>query len=204
MAVNLYLDVSDALEGVEYMKQMLGTEAANNALRHTVYDTAKKVKTIVGDEVPQDYDVSSSWVKKQVGSPVWQGGGSEVSIRIPIKGARGSIGGTFGASGGKRGWAAARGGRYKVKARIVKGTQSVLPSTMDHQSAGMPPFRNIGSKLGKATFVRKGKARFPIVSVKGLSVAQMPMNRSREDIENEIQDYMAKRLAHYFQLGWGK
>ena len=201
--VNLYFDVSDALEGVEFMKQMVSGETADEILRHTVYDTAKKVKTIVGKEIPEDYNVTSSWVKKQVGAPVW-GGGSEVSIRIPIKGTRGSIGGTFGASGGARGWAAVRKGRYKVKTRIVKGTQSVLPATMDHQSAGMPPFRNIGSKLGKATFVRKGKARLPIVSVKGLSVAQMPLNRSREDVENEIQDYMAKRLAHYFQRSWGK
>lgn len=204
MAVNLHVDISDALNAIEYAKSVLSKDAANEVLRRTMNDAGRKVKSIAGKEIPQDYHVTSSWVTKQVGWPQPLGG-AQIGVRIPIKGPRAVIGGgQFSASGGAHGWNSVRRGRYKIKAKIVKSETSVLPARMDHQSSvGNAPFRNLGSKLGKVTFVRQGKKRFPIVRVTGLSVAQMPMNRSRDDMEHEIQRVVEDRLVHHFKRLWG-
>ena len=64
---------------------------------------------------------------------------------------------------------------------------------------GEPPFRNLGSKLGKKTFTRAGKARLPIMKVVGIAIPQMPMNRSEDDVQEDIKIYMQKRIEYEFQ-----
>ena len=141
--------------------------------------------------------VTPAVVGKHIGNgKVSMGGGaSGPSCVIPIRGHKGSIGGFYGASGGAHGWRAARRGRYKVNAKILRGKVSTLPAVMSHQG-GNPPFRNLGSKLGGVTFTRKGKARFPIAKVVGIAVPQMPMNRAQAAVQENIQSFLMERLEH--------
>ena len=64
---------------------------------------------------------------------------------------------------------------------------------------GQAPFRNLGSKLGGLTFTRAGKGRFPILKVVGISVAQMPTNRSESEVQADIKAYLEKRMEHELQ-----
>ena len=155
------------------------------------------MKTILKQDIPQDYEVKPAWVGSHVKSPRTQmvGGRLGVSCCIPIDGTRASIGGRYSATGGAHGWNAVHRKRYKINAKMLKGKTSTLPEEMSHQG-GNPPFRNLGSKLGGATFTRVSKERLPIVRVVGLSVPQMPLNRSRDEVQEDIMDTLMKRLEH--------
>lgn len=205
MAVYLDIDVSEAKSMIDALRKVHTDAEFEKILRRAVYRTGGRVKTILKTELPQDYEVKPMWVASHVGSPqiTIGGGGLGVSCNIPIDGSRGSIGGRFRASGGSHGWNAKRGKRYKVNAKIVKGQGSTLPSTMKHQG-GNPPFRNLGSKLGGVTFTRVGKGRFPIARVVGLGVPQMPLNRSQDDVQEQILDTLIKRLEHEHQYLIGR
>ena len=201
MAVYLDIDISDAKAKIDALRLVHTPEEMNKLLRRAVDRTGSRVKTILKTEIPQDYEVKPTWVASHVGKPKTTvgGGGLGVSCNIPIDGHRGSIGGRYGASGGSHGWKAVRRGkRYKISAKIVKGSKSTMPATMRHQG-GNPPFRNLGSKLGGVTFTRAGKERFPIVRVVGLGVPQMPLNRSKDDVQEEIMETLMKRLEHEHQ-----
>ena len=195
MAVNntLYIDVSELQKAADAMRLALSPAGAQRMLHDTIVDTGRRVKTIIGQEVPRAYEVKKSWVRRQVGAPRF-GGEGELSAEIPLFGARGVHGGTFHATGGLR----SRTGRNPVHVRIVNGRTTTLPPVMSHQG-GQPPFRNPRSRrLGNVVFTRKTARPYPIARVAGLSLPQMPMNRSREDVERDIYDYMARRLAHHF------
>lgn len=196
-AIYLDIDISDAKKTIDALRAVHTEHEMNQLLYRAFKRTGGRVKTILRQEIPQDYEVKASWVGSHVGSPrtTIGGGGMGVSCSIPIDGSRGSIGGRFKASGGAHGWNAARGKRYKINAKIVKGQGSTLPSEMSHQGRN-PPFRNLGSSLGGATFTRTGKDRFPIARVVGLGVPQMPLNRSKEDVQEDIMETLMKRLEH--------
>lgn len=199
MAGGVYLDVdiSDAKDMIDALRAVHTEHEMNQLLYRAFQRTGAKVKTILKTELPKEYEVKPTWVGSHVGSPKTQlgGGGLGVSCSIPIDGARGSIGGRFNASGGAHGWNATRGRRYKINAKIVKGQSSTLPSEMSHQG-GNPPFRNLGSRLGGATFTRVGEDRLPIARVVGLGVPQMPLNRSEDDVQDSIMETLMKRLEH--------
>lgn len=191
------IDISDATAMINALKVVHTQHEFELLMFRAFKRTGSTVKTILRKELPQDYEVKPSWVGSQVGSPRTQmgGGGIGVSCIIPINGARGSIGGRFSASGGAHGWKAVRRGRYKINAKIVKGQGSTMPPVMSRQG-GQPPFRNLGSSLGGATFTRVGKGRLPIARVVGLGVPQMPLNRSEDDVQERIMDTLMKRLEH--------
>lgn len=193
--VYLDLDISDAKEKIEALRKVHTEAEMKKLLRRAITRTSGRVRTILKTEIPKDYEVKPTWVASHVGNPRMTDGGSiGVGCVIPIDGHRGSIGGRYRASGGAHGWnAVKRGKRYKINARIVKGGASTMPKQMSHQG-GNPPFRNLGSKLGGATFTRVGKERFPIARVVGLGVPQMPLNRSKDDVQEEIGSYLQKRL----------
>lgn len=199
MAGGIYLDIdiSDAQEMIAALRAVHTEQEMNKLLYRAFQRTGKKVKTILKTELPKKYEVKPTWIGSQVGRPNTQigGGGLGVSCSIPISGARGSIGGRYSASGGAHGWNAARGRRYKITAKIVKGQGSTLPGEMSHQG-GNPPFRNLGSSLGGATFTRTGEDRLPIARVVGLGVPQMPLNRSEEDVQDSIMETLMERLEH--------
>jgi len=187
----LEIDVTDAMELVKDLRRALTPKEVELLEMRAIKRTAQRVKTIVGKEVPKDYEVKTRQVTSHIGGPRISLAGGGVNCVIPIDGSRLSIGGTYRASGGRRGWNTKR--PYRVKARIVKGETSGLPMRMKHQG-GQPPFRNLS--FSTAAFTRKGKRRLPIAPVVGLAVPQMPMNRSKDDIQAEIVEHLKKRLEH--------
>lgn len=194
-AIYLDVDISDAKAKIEALRAVHTEREMNQLLYRAFKRTGSHVKTILKRQLPQDYEVTPTWVGSQVGSTQTTigGGGMGVSCVIPIDGTRGSIGGRFKASGGAHGWNATHRKRYKINAKIVKGQASTLPSEMSHQG-GNPPFRNLGSSLGGATFTRTGEDRLPIARVVGLGVPQMPLNRSKEDVQEDIMETLMDRL----------
>lgn len=193
MAAYLEVDMSDAQELIHALRVVHTRDNFERLMHRVITRTGGKVKRILADEIPQDYEVTKTQVRKAVGAPRMSGGSA--GCTIPINGARLIIGDEFHATGGSHGWNTLRRKRYKIKAKMVKGATSVLPTEMTHQG-GNPPFRNLGSKLGGATFTRKGQARTPIVRVAGISIPQMPMNRSKEDVQDEIMKFMIERMEH--------
>ncbi len=188
----LYIDVSDLQKKVEGMKLTLSEAGAKRMLRDTISNTGRKVKSIIRQEVPKKYEAKPSWVGSQIGK-ARNGGAGDLSAVIPIHGARGVAGARFPAKGGIKG----RGARASVK--LLKGQYSDLPPKMAHQGNN-PPFRNPKSdKLGGVVFTRRTSKPKPIVRVAGLSVPQMPMNKSKEDVTKDIYEYMEKELDRNFK-----
>lgn len=205
---NLYIDVSEVVTLANDLSKKLSPEQGREMLRRTVWDTGKHVKTILKEDVPKEYEVSAGWVGKHVGPPRAGGGGGEISVVIPLKGARGSIGGTFPAGGGahkvqatqvhmKDGTVRSRKAYWRVSrvhAHIVRGSSSVLPERMSHQG-GNPPFL-----AGGVGFTRTTPKRLPIAHVVGLALPQMPLNRAEDEVREDIEKYMEKRLMHHFSF----
>lgn len=191
--IYLEIDVSDAARMIKALRAVHTESEMRLLLRRVFVRTGKTVKRILKEELPKEYVVTPGWVGSQVGAPRMGGGLGAIGCTIPITGKRGSIGGRYSASGGAHGWNAVRRGRYRINASIVRDGASTMPPVMSHQG-GNPPFRNLGSSLGGVAFTRKGKDRFPIAKVVGLAVPQMPLNRSKEDVQDEIMDTLMKRL----------
>ncbi len=180
----LELDVSDVQRMANQLRQFMSEAAFKTMLRRTVSNTGRKVKSIIRKEVPKIYQADGGWVASAVGAPR-NGGGGGISCVIPIKGSRGTLGSRFPAQGG---------GKAGVQAMLLRGSWSSLPSHLPHQG-GNPPFFAMGIVM-----TRKTNRSHPIVRVSGLAVPQMPMNRSRASVENEIINYMGKELERQFNL----
>lgn len=202
----IYVDISDLKDKITSIKNTLNKKQFETVLRRTFNEAGRKVKTIVRREVPKQYSVKASWAGEAVGKPEKIGGG-QIGVVIPIKGVRGSIGGTFATAGSatnitpggaygtskKKGYHKLRGKRAaKIRAKIYKGQLSTMPGAMKHQG-GNPPFLAKG-----IAFTRKTDKDRPIVRVVGLSVPQMPLNKSKDDIEREIVAVVENRLQHNF------
>ena len=197
MGREFYVDVSDLTDTINMMKIAMSSPAFEEMMRRTFNDAGKKVKNIVREDVPRDYEVTAGWAGSMVGWPKSQGGAGKIGVVVPIKGTRGSIGGRFKATG----WRGrpAKGKRAKINAKIIKGQSSTLPATMDHQG-GQPPFM-----AGGVAFTRKYAGKpYPIVHVVGLGVPQMPINRSEGKVQSDIKEVVEKRLVHHFGRLFGK
>lgn len=193
----VYVDISDLMDTINLMKNAMSRPAFEEMMRRTFNDAGKKVKTIIRKEVPKEYAVTAAWAGSAVGWPKSQGGAGKIGVVVPINGTRGSIGGRFKASG-PRG-RPKKGKRAKINAKILKGAASTMPDTMDHQG-GQPPFM-----VGSVAFTRKYKGKsHPIVHVVGLGVPQMPINKSKEDVQRDIKEVVEKRLVHHFGQLFGK
>ena len=199
MAGGIYLEVdtSELNAEIERLRAILTPERFDQVMYGIFQRTGGHVRQILRKEIPKEYRVKAGEVAKTVGRPRLTGGiGGGTGCIIPLKGPRQSIGGGFSASGGAHGWKSLR-RRYRVKARIVTSGQSTLPANMSSYG-GKPPFRNLGSKLGKLTFTRAGKGRLPIMKVEGIAIPQMPMNRSAGDVQRDIAAYLQDRMQHEF------
>lgn len=196
MAVYLHVDTSEAAGLIERVRAAHSKKEFQTVMYRAFKRTGSKVRTILAKELPTEYEVKANLVRSSVGSPRTTIGGAGVSCCIPVEGARHSIGGTFPATGGAHGWKVLKGKRYKITARITKGTRSTLPTEMNSYG-GEPPFRNLS--FSKVAFTRKGKERFPIMKVVGIGVPQMPMNRSQESVQDEIMETLMKRIEHEHQ-----
>lgn len=195
--VYLEIDASELSEEIERLRSVMKPEQFNRSMYGIFKRTGGHVRKILKTDIPKEYHARAGEIGKAVGNPKVTMGGLGVGCTIPIKGARKSIGGGFSASGGAHGWNSLH-RKYRVKSRIVKAGQSTLPPSMSSYG-GQPPFRNLGSKLGGLTFTRAGKGRLPIIKVSGIAIPQMPVNRSEDDVQRDILNYMEKRIEHEFQ-----
>ena len=198
LPVYLDIDVSDAQELIKALRAAHSPENFSTIMRRAITRTGNHVKTIVAKDASKHYNITQRRIKQDIGNPQMgasAGSLGEFGCSIPIKGTRIAIGGDFKASGGKRGWSGIKAGkRYKINAKILKGSTSTLPEEMSHQG-GNPPFRNLSaSRLNGVTFTRKTKERFPIARVAGIAVPQMPMNRAKDEIQKDTADMLMKRL----------
>lgn len=158
--------------------------------------TGRHVAAILKKDLPQEYEVRPSDVGAAVKNPTVTMGFGGAGCIIPIVGVRGKIGSQYKAAGGAHGWNNVKyGRRYKVKARIIKGAQSTLPPKWH---SGYPPFRNLGSKLGGLTYARSSTARGPILKLTGIAIPQMPLNRSEADVQQDIREFLEKKMAERF------
>ena len=195
--IALDVDMSELRGTIAHLRAHTSDKLFARAMYRTFKETGRHVGAILKQDLPNQYYVKAAEIGQVVQKPIVNMAGMNVACRIPLKGARKSIGGSFSASGSAHGWQSVH-KKYRVTARIVKGAASKLPAKMDSYG-GMPPFRNIPSNLGKATFTRTGKGRFPIKSVVGIAIPQMPMNRSAEEVEKDILDFTERRLMHYIE-----
>lgn len=196
MASNVLIevDISELKPVMDHMKNVMGPAKFEQFMYRTMSEVGRKVKTIVKKDVQHDYEVTQSWVGSQIGRPRISMGGAGVQCLVPVKGHRGSVGGTYKAMAFKKG-AKVRG---RVRAKIVKGGTSTMPQHMSHQG-GNPPFMANG-----IAFTRKTKKPYPIASVVGLGVPQMPMNRSQDEVQRDIVRYAEERLVHNFNFMMGR
>lgn len=198
--VRLEIDASELQQELDRLKGKLTPEEIDKISMRIFRRTGQHVRSILRKDIPKEYEVKAGEVGSAVGAAKVTGGGGVggAGCIIPVRGPRKSIGGSFRASGGAHGWNSVH-RKYRVKARIVRGQQSVLPANAASYG-GMPPFRNLGSSLGGVTFTRAGVSRLPILKVSGIAIPQMPMNRSEAEVQQDIQDYMMKRFEH--ELNW--
>ena len=201
MAGGIYLDIdASELKGKRDSLKLVMTESQFESAMYGIFKrTGGHVKRILREDLPKQYEIKPGEINRAVRSPKVTAGGLGVGCSIPIVGARRSIGpGGFSASGGAHGWASLR-RKYRVKARIVKAGQSVLPAQAGSYG-GQPPFRNLSAKgLHNLAFTRAAKGRLPIEKMVGIAIPQMPMNRSEADVQNDIKDYMEKQIEQRFR-----
>ena len=198
--VRLEIDASEPQQELDRLRGKLTPEEIDKISVRIFRRTGQHVRGVLRRDLPREYEVKAGEVGKAVGNAKVTGGGGAAGAGciIPVRGPRRGIGGSFRASGGAHGWQSLR-RKYRVKARIVRGQQSVLPANAASYG-GMPPFRNLGSSLMPATFTRAGKSRLPILKVSGIAIPQMPLNRSEAEVQKDIQDYMMQRFEH--ELNW--
>lgn len=183
----LELDFSDVYERMIELGKAMSKTQFERLVYRTVRETGKRGgRSIIPKEVTKDYAITQAWAKKQIQSPKIQWGGSEIECRIPMKGHKGTIGGTYRIT-------AARGKR--VGAKILKKGNSRLPSVFPNQG-GNPGFIGPNGVL----FTRKyAWQRKPIVRVVGMALPQMPLNRSEDKTRDAFLALMSKRLDSNFK-----
>lgn len=210
MGKYLDIDTTEAEKLLEKLKKTLTEKEMEKLQYRVVSRTGQKVKSIVSTDVPKKYHIKKGEVAKDIGRPKMGTGEGNVACTIPIEGTRHIIGGkTFTARGGRHGWNVRAGKRYKITAQIVKGKASVLPTEMENYGDN-PPFRNLSAKrLSNGAFVREKGAGFPphnlpVARIVGIAVPQMPMNRSKDEVQNDIMEHMIQRIEHEYKFITGK
>lgn len=200
----VYLDVSEAVAKMNQLATVLAPNKAHELFRRTLTDAGKQVKQIAKSDIPNEYVMKPAWIGSAVGFPQMIG---TDSCKVIIKNARGSIGGVFPASGGAYkvqgttvhmadGTTRQRKAHIRtraIRAKIVTSNVSTLPSRMPAWQGGQPPFM-----MGGLAMTRSGASRFPIHKVVGLAVPQPPVDRSHDEMQQHIEQYMMQRLEHHF------
>ena len=201
--VYLEIDVSDLKDRINTLKSAMKPKQFERAMYGIFRETGNRVKKILGEDVPQDYMVTKTQVRKTVGSPRLTSSGLGVGCSIPIRGARRGIGpgrDSYSASGSARGWES-KTKKYRVKAKILRSTASTLPAAASGYG-GYPPFRNtLATKLNNQTYTGTGDnvQRRPIEKMAGIAIPQMPMNRSQEEVQWDIKMFMERRMDNRLQ-----
>lgn len=208
MNIELDIDSEEVRKVLNKMRNAMEPLQFSRAMYGVMQRTSRHVAAILGKEVPKEYKVTSAEVKKSVGAPIYSiGMMGGVGCTIPLKDIRRKIGpagkGSFTASGGRKGWNTVTRKRkkakkpYKITANILQKAASTLPANMPQAYyGGYPPFRNLSAReeMKKIVYTRVSKKRLPIKKVIGMSIPQMPMNRSEEDVQKDIADYLQVRI----------
>ena len=218
----LNIDMSDVYEKLNEMKQVVGEKNAAKILYWTVKDSARHIRAKLSPILRKEYQSRAMTIRRSIGEAIMTG---EMSCVIPIENTRNIIGGddfpldgstTRVVKGNERrrkkaieaGKKPKPGKKYKIRAKILKKGVSTMPDVMPgagRSSYGdQPPFlMPVKSKSGPTgkhiVMTRKGKARLPIISVVGIGVPQMPLNRSRAAVEDDIADFAMDRLVHHYE-----
>ena len=191
----LEIDASDLKGKISALETRMQPEQFERAMYGIYNRTGRHVSKILRQDLPHKYEVKAGEITAAVKGPKITSGSGSVGCSIPIRGMRGKIGSQYKASGGAHGWQSLK-RKYRVKARILKGTQSTLP---EKWHAGYPPFRNLGSKLGGLTFARQSRKRGPILKLTGIAIPQMPLNRSEDEVQEDIKLYLEKQIDDRFR-----
>jgi len=232
MEVQVTLDTSQANELLESMREKLTPPEFNKLMKRTVWETGKGLKKPIREEVQKKYAVDNKFVNEGIQKPELQFGWSSICCVIPLKGKKGTVGGTFTADGGFYGGPPPK---YKITANILKGRASTLPDHLPHQG-GNPPFRNanvkgfvtqkgkkvlrkedgreeaikksrkkkVATEIGLTVMTRTGSGRMPIKGVSALALPQMPMNQARPAIERTANEILMERAVHNFGFLFGR
>ena len=200
MAVYLDVDITDLQMKIDKLRAVHTKREFELLMLRAFRRTGNRVRTILKSDLPQEYRAKPTWIGQNVGNARTQFGGmagAAVSCSIPIDGARGVLGSKFKASG-PRGRRSKSRKAYKITAQIVKNQATTLPSNMPtNPYGGNPPFLTADGKIQKGlVFTRKTEARLPIIRVPGIGVPQMPMNRAKEPVQNDILETLKKRMEH--------
>ena len=191
------VDASDLKRKIDMLKNGMSPQRFNRAM-YTIFNrTGRHVSAILRKDLPQQYAITPGAITKAVKTPRITSGFGSVGCIIPVVDPRRFIGNEYKASGGAHGWNNIRPRRrkYKVKAQVLAGGQSTLP---DKWHTGYPPFRNLS--MNKQAYARTSKARGPLKKITGISIPQMPMNRSEPDVQQDIKEYLEREIEH--RLWW--
>ena len=187
----IYVDISQLQDRMTYMRDVLGEANFQKIMVRTFRRTASRARSIISSDVQKEYPVKAAWIKGAIKSPKVSTGGEFIaSCTIPMQGVKGLEGpsGTFKLDGRSK---------ARLKPILVKrGARNPLPRRLKNQGNN-PPFLTTAKGI-TAVFTRRTKARFPIVRVGGLSLPQMPMNRSEEQISKDLFKFTQDRLEHEF------
>lgn len=181
MSIPVYIDIdtSELEATLSLMHSKLTPEQMETVLRRVFNRTGNHIKTIIKRDIPKHYEVTASDVAGETGKPIV----GAMSCIVPITGPRRTIGVQYKAQGSARGWESLH-KKYKVRAKILKGTWT----TTDGNN-----FRNIPSSLGTQAFQRFG-ARLPIKKTLGPAIPEMASHHAQDDIQDDVVDFMEKRL----------
>lgn len=183
----LSIDVSDVTAKMTQLKLVMKEERWKMMMSRVFSNTGRKVKAIMKKDIPLEYNAKKNWIGKQILQP--RKDGSPLSCVIPVRGSMGVGGAVFPITGGTRKQ------RRKMKIKTLRGTYSSLPDKMPARLGGNPPFQAKGIAL-----TRKTNQAYPLIRVVGLGVPQMPVNRSEDEVQKDIVDYMAKELERQFRV----
>lgn len=194
---NIYIDASDLQDKINRLESAMKPRQFEQAMYGIFNRTGKHVKQILKKDLPRQYHIKQRDIGNAVQSPkVSMGAG--VGCTIPIRDHRGKVGGRYRASGGTHGWESLR-SKKRIKTQVVKAGRSTLPARMPGSYGGNAPFINLDAPaLNGVSFTRKTKARFPIMPVESISIPQMPMNRSEDDVQTDIKQYLEKQMEERF------
>ena len=132
VVATITVDASDLMGRINTLSALMKPEAFHNAMYGIMQRTGGHVKKILREDIPHEYYFKPGEVAGAVGTPKLSFGAGGVGCTIPIRAPRKKIGGGgFGAFGGKRGWNSLHGGKYHIRANIVKDGRSTLPLEAD-------------------------------------------------------------------------
>ena len=191
--VDISIDTSELDEFIKTGKRVLGEDAMRILLFREMRKFPTVTKKVLKLDVPHKYVAKSGEIGKAVKRARVQMDASKgVICRIPLKGQRRALGGNhIKVSGGVRGWAARqyKGNPYPLSANIMAAGPSAVPGAYVSKFAGNAPFRNTSAKrLNGVIFARQSKGTHAkIQKLVGISIPQMPMNQSRDEVENDLE-----------------